>query len=408
MIAEIISVGTELLLGEILDTNAPYLATELKQRGVRLYNKSTVGDNLERLCAALEGALSRADLVILGGGLGPTDDDLTREAIAAVLGETPEVDSELLAHLEGLFSSRGRVMPLTNRKQAWLIPSAESLPNPIGTAPGWFVRTQGKVIVALPGPPHEMQRMWTEQVLPRLQLPESALFHVTYHTLGIGESNIAELLGAELTQSANPSVATYARAHGVDVRVAASAATLEQARALAQPVQAQLERVLGAFVYGTDRDTLASVIESLLSARGQTVATVESITGGLVADRLTDAPGASTHFAGGAVAYTNAVKLGYGLTPATLSAAGAVSEAAALELARGARQAFGSDWGLSTTGVAGPAPLEGHAPGVAFIGVVGPEFERAVRLDWPGDRRQVKERAALSAMGALLRALKEG
>lgn len=213
LLAEIISVGTELLLGEIVDSNAAFLARELAARGITLHRKVVLGDNLKRLAEGLRTALARADLVIVGGGLGPTDDDLTREAIAEVLEETPTEDPALLAWLEGLYAARGRPMPQVNRKQAWLIPSAQALPNPVGTAPGWFVRTGGKIIVALPGPPRELQRMWREQVLPRLPLPDHALFAVTLHTQGIGESNIAELLG-DLTKAANPSVATYARADG--------------------------------------------------------------------------------------------------------------------------------------------------------------------------------------------------
>ena len=223
-IAEIISVGTELLFGEIVDSNAAFLAQQLVARGVTLHRKTVVGDNLGRLQDALLTALGRADLVILGGGLGPTDDDLTREAIAAALGETPAEDPELLAWLRGLYAARGREMPEINRKQAWLIPSAEALPNPVGTAPGWFVRRGEQLIVALPGPPREMQTMWHGQVLPRLPQPTRVLRHTTVHTQGIGESNLAELLGS-LTQEANPSIGTYARKTGVDVRVAASAAT---------------------------------------------------------------------------------------------------------------------------------------------------------------------------------------
>ncbi|MDB5045361.1 MAG: damage-inducible protein CinA, partial [Deinococcus sp.] len=168
LLAEIISVGTELLLGEIVDSNAAFLARELAERGVTLHRKTVLGDNLGRVTDAIQLALSRADLVILGGGLGPTDDDLTREAIAAALGETPTEDPQQMAHLRGLYESRGRTMPEVNRKQTWLIPSAEALANPVGTAPGWFVRvaSTGKLIVALPGPPFEMHRMWREQVLP--------------------------------------------------------------------------------------------------------------------------------------------------------------------------------------------------------------------------------------------------
>lgn len=392
--AEIISVGTELLLGEILDSNAAFLARELAAGGLTLHHKQTVGDNLERLQAAIREALSRADLVILGGGLGPTDDDLTREAIASLLNETPGVDPELLSHLRGLFESRGRTMPEANVKQAWLIPSAEALPNPVGTAPGWFVRTsEGKFIVALPGPPREMQRMWREQVLPRLPLPARSLYAVTLHTGGIGEGNVAELLG-ELTREANPSVATYARLYGTDVRVAASAGSPHEAEEMAAPVLQRVRLDLARFIWGEDGQTLPGVLGEALS--GRTLAVTEAGSGGQLSLWLSELPG----FLGGRVTSSHEQLLALGLTPVTLSTHGAVSEAAALELARGAREGSGADLGLAVTGETGTG--EAGVFWVAFSGA----GEHSTRLDWPGDPAQQRERAATAALLLALRALR--
>jgi len=396
LIAEIVSVGTELLLGEIVDTNATFLANELKSRGVTLYHKNVVGDNLGRIIDTLRLALARADLVIVGGGLGPTDDDLTREAIASVAGETPLIDDELLDHLRHLFESRGRRMADANRKQAWLIPSAEALPNPIGTAPGWLVRPRqpqygGKIIVALPGPSREMQRMWHEQVVPRLKFPEEALWHTTVHTWGIGESDIADRLGL-LTQGNNPSVATYARRHGVDVRVAAHAGTPGEAAALAAPVLAQVETALGAFVYGRDDDTLPRVTLRELETRGESVATIETHGGGL-ADLLGSLD--SRAYAGGVSAARHETMLQLGLTPVTLQHEGPHSEQAALELARGVRTYLDATWGVAS--LPGPATV---------IAVSGPTGERALRLEWPTDRRTSAERGAYGALMLLLRQMR--
>ena len=283
LLAEIISVGTELLFGEIVDSNAAYLAQELAARGIALHRKTVLGDNLHRLQEGILTALGRADLVILGGGLGPTDDDLTREAIAAALNETPTEDPALLAWLQGLYTARGRTMPEINRKQAWLIPSAEALPNPVGTAPGWFVRTGGKLVVALPGPPREMRTMWREQVLPRLPQPDFALHATTIHTQGIGESNLAEVLG-DLCRGANPSIGTYARQTGVDVRVAASAPTEREAAALAAPLLEQVRAKLSRWTWGENGDTLAAVTNRALG--GRTLGVIEAGSAGTLCTLL--------------------------------------------------------------------------------------------------------------------------
>lgn len=400
LLAEIISVGTELLFGEIVDSNAAFLARELGARGVTLHRKTVLGDNLGRVTEGVRLALSRADLVLLGGGLGPTDDDLTREAIAAALGETPSEDPELLAWLRGLYEARGRVMPELNRKQAWLIPSAEALPNPVGTAPGWFVRPEGewagKLVVALPGPPREMQRMWREQVLPRLPLPTRALIHTTVHTQGIGESNVAELLG-DLTRQANPSVATYARRTGVDLRVAASAESEAGARALLEPVLNTVREKVARWTWGEDGDTLAGAVTGALG--GRTLGVIEAGSGGALCSLLADEP--SFHDA--AVTQDHARLITLGLTPVTLRDCGLVSERSARELAAGAREHLAADVGLSVVVAA-----HGEAAGQAYAALDTGETQRVSAINWPGDPAQIRERAAVAALALAYRALRPG
>jgi nicotinamide-nucleotide amidase len=388
-VAELISVGTELLFGEIVDTNSAYLSQELKNRGVYIYWKSTVGDNQIRVVEAIRRALSRSDLVILGGGLGPTDDDLTRESIAEVIGETPVIDQVYLEKLRAFFESRGRSFPESNSKQAWVLPSGEALENPVGTAPGWFVRISqgefaGKVITALPGPPREMTRMWTDQVLPRLTLPTSSLYAITFRTFAIGESHVAELL-SEWTKSANPSVATYARRDGVHVRV---------------------KTLLEGHVFGTDEQTLPGVIGELLLARNESVAVLESLTGGLILDEFTNIPGASKYVHGGAVAYTNDTKIRMGVNAKTLEQYGAVSREVALEMALAAKDKFGSSWGVATTGEISENFGAANAASKVFVAIASPDgTAECFEASTAGDRRTFKERVAMTALGQLWRAL---
>lgn len=408
MNAEIVSIGTELLLGEIVDSNAAFIAQELAELGIPVYWISQVGDNPARLEDALRRALDRSTVVITTGGLGPTGDDLTREAISAIVRETPEVDSGLEQTLRERFKSMGRPMPQKNLKQAWLIPSAESLTNPLGTAPGWWVQVQdGKHVACMPGPPSEMRSMWTDCVRPRLEhMADASFVSVSLKTFGAGESAVEERLG-DLVKSGNPSVATYAKRDGVYVRIAASGATKDEAQALMGPAVKKAKEVLGPDVFGSENDSLASIVGVLLQKRDATVATAESVTGGLVASYLTDVRGSSQHVLGGVVAYNEDIKKRFGVDEKVLEHHGVVSEATALALADAARETFRADFGIGTTGAAGPEPHGGKDPGVAFVAVSDGVHSQAMEVRRIAPREAIKHYVALNALDLLRRMLLE-
>lgn len=283
--AEIFSIGAELLLGEIVDTNSVYLSNKLRDLGIFVYQRLTIGDNLARLTQAIKDGLERADIVILSGGLGPTDDDVTREAICQVVDEEPNIDPQLLSDLKDRFNSRKRPMPENNLKQAWIIPSATAITNPVGTAPGWFVKKNKKIIIAMPGPPHEMSLMWEEQVAPKLPKPKTKLYHRTIHTVGIGESHLCQLI-SEFTQLENPGIGTYARKNGVDIRVGATAKTLKEARAIADPVIEEIGERLLPYIYGYDDETLESALVKLFGQSKYSYSVVEQGTDGILAQQF--------------------------------------------------------------------------------------------------------------------------
>ncbi len=408
MRAEILSVGTELLLGQITDTNATYLAQQLAALGIDLFFVSQVGDNLDRLSETLRRARDRSDLVVMTGGLGPTEDDLSREAISTVLGEEPRVDPTLEAELRGFFAGRGIEMPERNVKQAWVIPSVTPLRNPVGTAPGWWAERDGKVIVAMPGVPHEMNRMWENEVVPRLRPRTGAIIYTrTLRVAGLGESTVEERLDAFL-HSDNPTVATYAKRDAVDVRLTAKAPTLEQAREYVEALEARVREVLGAHVFGVDADTPQSVVLRMLVERQLTLATMESCTGGLLASLITDVPGSSLAFRGGLVPYATELKAEWGVPRETLEEHGAVSEATARAMARVARERLHADVGVGITGVAGPDEQEGKPVGTVYLAVAVPGQERLSEQHFRGARAEIKWRAAVAALQltrlALLRA----
>ena len=409
MKAEIVSIGTEILLGEIIDTNSAYIASRLPALGIDLYYKHTVGDNLARLVEVLSRARDRADLVICSGGLGPTEDDLTREAIAATFGEEPRVDAELEAWLRGVFSRRGNAnMPERNLKQAWLIPSARAIPNPRGTAPGWWVERDGKIVISMPGPPAEMNRMWEEEVAPELlrRHPGTVLLTRTLKTAGIGEGQLDEMI-SPLLKSANPSIGVYARADGVHVRLGAKAATQDEARALIEPVEAELRAILHPYVWGADADTFESIVGRMLAERGLTLAVMESCSGGLLSDVITNVPGSSRYFRGGIVSYATEVKEMMGVDAATIAEHGVVSPQTAAAMASAVRERLTADVGIGITGVAGPEPQDGVPVGQVYIGLDGGGRmpDQALGFQFSQSREAIKRRAVTQAIMLLRRAL---
>ena len=385
MKAEIISVGTEILLGEILDTNSQYLAARLPPLGIDVHYISKVGDNLSRLAETIGRAEERSDVVLITGGLGPTEDDLTRQAIALTLGEEMYLDKETEQRLRAFFAARGFSFPERNIKQAMLIPSAQAIPNPRGTAPGWWVEKDGHIIVAMPGPPAELQRMWEVEVAPRLARLASGEVIVsrTLKTIGIGEGHLDEMVSPFL-KSENPTVGVYAKPDGVHLRLTAKAPTQEAAQRLIQPMEEELRRLLGDAVWGADDDSLEGVIGAILKQGGLTLATMESCTGGLLASTITDVPGSSDYFKGGYVAYSAQMKMSLGVSAEVIEQHGTVSDEVAAEMARAARARAEADIGMGVTGVAGPDELEGKPPGRMHI---------AVDARLPADRRGVSRQS---------------
>jgi len=402
MRAEILSCGTELLLGHITDTNATYLAQSLATLGIDLYFVSQVGDNQGRIVETLQRAWGRSDLIIVTGGLGPTEDDLARESISALLGETMQVDPRLEAELRTMFAARNARMPERNVKQATLIPSAQALPNPIGTAPGWWVEKDGHVIVAMPGVPREMYRMWEQQAIPRLSAYTGGLiFTRILRVSGLGESAVEERLDGVL-HSNNPTIATYAKYDAVDVRITAKAATRGEAERQVGEMEAQVRQLLGHHIFGVDKETLQGVIGEHLKARKQTLAVMESLTGGQLSSMITDVPSSSTYFVGGVVAYSTELKAQMGVPQEILEQYGAVSEETARAMAHAVREHLGADFGLGITGVAGPDKQEGRAVGTVHIAIEGPEgVVTGMGPGWRGSREDNKRFAVLAALNLL-------
>jgi nicotinamide-nucleotide amidase len=407
MRAEIISIGTEILLGEILDSNAQYLASRLPALGIDLYYVSQVGDNPGRLAEVIGRAWERSDLVITTGGLGPTEDDLTREAIAEVLDEQPSVDPGLEQALRDFFAGRGVAMPERNVKQATLIPSARALPNPRGTAPGWWVERDGKVIVAMPGPPSEMHLMWEQQVEPELARRPTGYVLVarTLKTAGMGEGHIDELV-SPLLKSTSPTIGVYARADGVHLRLAAKAPTQDEARALIEPVEQEVRVLLGEVIWGADDDTMEAAVGRMLTDLGLTVATMESCTGGLLASTLTDVPGSSAYFRGGLVSYATEMKIEWGVDGAVIDEFGVISAECARDMARAVRERVQADIGIGITGVAGPDAQDDRPPGTVHIGLdAGFSAPQGISYQFAQGRQAVKRRAVTTAIALLRRTL---
>lgn len=404
MIAEIVSVGTELLLGQITDTNASYLGRTLAGLGIDLYYKSTVGDNEGRILETLRRARDRSDVIITSGGLGPTEDDLTKECIARVFGEELVTDPPSLEQLHQFFRRRGVAeMPARNAKQALIYQHGRCLPNPNGTAPGALLEKDGKIVISLPGPPNELIPMVENQVIPLLleRLSGTRQYLVTrvLRFIGIGESSVDERL-QDLLASTNPTVAPLAHTGEVHIRLGAKAASIEEAEALIQPMEAEIRSRLGRFIYGVDRTTLEQAVVEQLIDRGLTLACAESCTGGLLGARLTSVSGSSSAFQGGVISYSNEAKQHLLDVPADLlEQHGAVSSQVAEAMARGARQRLGADIGVSITGVAGPdGGTESKPVGLVYIGLATAEKVTFTENHFIGIREDIRRRSTQVAL----------
>jgi nicotinamide-nucleotide amidase len=415
MSAEILCIGTELLLGNITNGNARWIAEQLAALGIPHHRQLVVGDNRERLISELQAAAERCRVLITTGGLGPTPDDLTTEAIAAAFGaplvEHPHVWAEIQARL----AARGRPCAASNRRQAYLPEGAELLPNPTGTAPGmiWSPRP-GFTILTFPGVPSEMRAMWQATAAPWLQaagLAGGVFASRMLRFWGVGESNLAEQM-ADLLEGSNPTVAPYAGAGEVKLRITARAASTPEAEALLAPVEAEIRARAGKACFGADDDSLAAVVLQLLRQRAQTLAVAESCTGGGLGAALAGVPGASDVWLGGVIAYANSVKQGLlGVPAELLQAHGAVSDQVAQAMAEGARRATGADWALAITGVAGPGGGSDAKPvGLVHLAVAGPDgcSSEGVRFGASRGRAWIQTLAAGEALNRLRLRLLEG
>ncbi|HEY8532130.1 MAG TPA: competence/damage-inducible protein A [Limnochorda sp.] len=408
MRVELVTVGTELLLGQIVDTNAATIAARLTQVGLDCYYMSTVGDNWTRLAEVLAQALGRSDVVITSGGLGPTQDDLTREVAAAVLGLPLEERPELWEQIQAYFRATGREAPEANRKQALLPKGAEPIPNPVGTAPGIWVEKNGKILICVPGVPREMERMLEDTILPRLaRLAPQPLYSRVLRFTGLGESHLEAALEDLIRTQGRVTVAPYASAGEVKLRLSVRAASEAEAQALLDPVEQAILARVGGYCYSRSNEPLEVVVGRALAERGLTVGVAESCTGGLIGHRLTSVPGSSAYFLGSLVTYANSAKERIlGVPAETLERHGAVSRETAAAMARGVRERLGADCGLAVTGIAGPGGATPTKPvGLVYVAAVVGERLVVEEHRFRGDRASVKDRSAQAALDLLRRAL---
>ncbi|HWR23549.1 MAG TPA: competence/damage-inducible protein A [Feifaniaceae bacterium] len=408
MIAELISVGTELLMGQVLNTDAQFMAQKLAPLGVNVYRQVTVGDNPERLKDAVRAALSRADVVILSGGLGPTGDDLTKQTVADLFELPMERDAESERKLHERFAALRREMTPNNLKQADFPKGSIILKNPNGTAPGCIVPKGDKAAILLPGPPSELFPMFEREVMPYLEKRSGwKLYSRELRIFGTGESAVEHRLQDLMDAQDNPTIAPYAKTGEVTLRVTARCATEEEGLKLVQPVIEKIKGRLGDVVYSTEGVTLAGVCAKLLEERSLTLAVAESCTGGLISSTLIDIPGSSAYFMEGAVTYSDAAKMRrLGVSSATLRKYGAVSAECAKEMAMGMRRTSGTDYALATTGIAGPGGATKEKPvGLVYIALSDGKDALVKRLQLTGDRARIREVTVLNALDLLRRSL---
>lgn len=411
MKAEILCVGTELLLGDCVNTNAAYISSQLKNLGIDVYYQTVVGDNPDRLSETLKNSFLRSEIVILTGGLGPTYDDLTKETIANYFGLELKEDKDILEKIGKYFINSNTDMPKNNKKQALIPEGAKILNNTTGTAPGIIVSKHGKHAVLLPGPPKEMQPMFEKEVIPFLTgFSEKVFISKKINICGVGESTVEEMLSDIMKNSINPTVAPYVSEGEMYIRVAAGAQTEKEAEELINPVVQNIIDILGKYVYAIDGVNLQTHCVNLLKRSNTKIATAESCTGGLLSKKITEIPGSSEIFELGVCTYSNKAKEKIlKVNPETLKKFGAVSKETAMEMASGIRYISGADIGVSITGIAGPGGTDDKEIGLVYIGIctkdkcVAREFHLGGRLR---DRESIRLYSAVNALSLIISELK--
>lgn len=407
MNSEIISIGTELLLGNISDTNASYIAAELPALGIDLYWISQVGDNKVRLIEVLQRAWQRSDLIISTGGLGPTEDDITREAIAEMLGEDITIDQAVVQQLEERFRRYGRRMSPSNVKQAGMIASATAIPNDRGTAPGWWVEKDDRILIAMPGPPGEMHHLWQTLVRPGLQRLSSSdvIISKTIKLWGLSESRVNELC-LPLFPSANPTLGIYVKSDGIHLRLTAKAASEEIAIRVIEPSQEKIISILSEHIWGADNDTLEDVVSRILAEKKLALSVMEGFTGGLLANALSDSNLASSAFRGSLIVNSRESLKSCGVDADSITDENPVYSEIALAMARAASRQFKTDIGLSNVKVAGTDSDGEKAADIIYIGITSGENEKTVRLSRPRDRTRTKRWITSASLFELIKMLR--
>jgi len=400
--ATIFAIGTELLMGELVDTNSSWIAGRLPALGIQLQSISIIGDNLNMLAEAFSKGLRESDIIFTTGGLGPTQDDLTREAIAKALGEPLTIQKHVIDELEKYFAGRGMTMPPHNVKQAHLIPSANFIPNRNGTAPGWWVENNGKIIICMPGPPGETHPLWEEEVEPRLKeiVNEEITITRNIKTLGMSEAAIDEEI-SEFFGKENPYLGIYSKADGIHLRVIARAASESAARQLIHPIEEAIHKRLGVFIWGYDDETPEQALGSILIERGMSLATMESVTGGFLANAISEIPESATYFKAGIISISKESKLENGIPATVINKFGEASQETANSMAAIVRERNNADFGIGITGVPGPEELEGKPAGQIYIAICSKDELKEFQMRVPPRRLTIKRRGSNTALTEL-------
>lgn len=408
MKAEIIAVGTEILLGDIVNTNAQYISKFLADIGILVYHQSVVGDNSERLAEELKASFEKADIVITTGGLGPTTDDLTKEVGCSYFNKKLVLHQESLDKIEDFFRTLNRTLTENNKKQAYFPEGSIILANDHGTAPGCIIEDNGKILILLPGPPKENKPMFENYVVPYLKkFQQGSLISKTLRICGVGESSVATQISHIIERQINPTVAPYAKENEVTLRITAKASNTEEAYKLISPVENEIRDVLGENIYGEGETPLENVVAQMLIKKNLSLSAAESCTGGLLSGRLINYPGISKVFMDGCVTYSNEAKIKrLGVKKETLEIYGAVSKNTAIEMAEGVARTSGTDIGISTTGIAGPSGGTDEKPvGLVYIGLYIKGQTYVKKLTFPGDRQSIRQRTVTSSLDFLRRNL---